>query len=145
MESIFSVKDFEDFCRNKTVSTGIQEIIKILRPDLVESISDEKKINSKVLNEINIKRENISKELGDLHEKQRTEGLSDNDKYKLREKISELTDISNELYRSSRPYDKDLTQIELDFLNSIGAEKTSSRYIVRNIFTEVFGKRFLSL
>ncbi len=144
MESVFSVKDYEEFRSKKTIATGVQEIIKILKPELIDSISDEKKFNSDALNEIDVKRANISKELDELYEKQRIQGLSDEAKNKLKDQVIQLNIIDGELYRSSRPYDKDLTRIELDFLDSIGAKRTSLSYVSRNIFTEVFGKRFVN-
>jgi hypothetical protein len=144
MEDIFSVKDFEEFRSKKTIATGVQEIIKILRPDLVESISDEKKVNLDTLNEINVKRKNITKELDELYEKQRAEKLSDYDADKITEKVIALNMILMPLDRNVRAYDKDLTQIELAFLDSIGAKRTSASYVSRNIFTEVFGKRFVN-
>jgi hypothetical protein len=147
MESVFSVEDFQNFCRNKTINTGIQEIIKILKPELIEDIEDEtaQKIKDK---------EYLSSKVSELSVE--IEALEKN--------FKESNDVTNKLYASQKEVDIDskknslrnyrnelysidvngLTNIEAEFIKSLGFSRQGSNYVTRQIFTEVFSKRFLN-
>jgi hypothetical protein len=142
MESVFSVKDFEDFRSQKTIGTGIREIIKILKPELIENIEDEtaQKIKDK---------EYFQSKVDELALK--IEALEKN--------FNENTDIGTQkevdiinIKNSSRNYRNELynidvnalTDIEAEFVKSLGFSRQGSNYVAKQLFTEVFGKRFVN-
>lgn len=142
MESVFSVQDYEEFRSKKTIGTGINEIIKILKPELIEDIEDEtaqkikdKKYFQSKVDELALKIESLEKDFNE-------------DTDVGTQKEVDINNIKNESrnYRSQL-YDIDvygLTNIEKEFIKSLGYSRQGSNWVTRQIFTEVFGKKFVN-
>jgi hypothetical protein len=147
MESVFSVEDYEEFRSQKTIGTGIREIIKILRPEIIEDIEDETAQKIKDKEYFQSKVDELSLEIEALEKS-----------------FNESTEVTNKLYASQKEVDIDskknslrnyrnqlynidihaLTNIEEEFIKSLGFSRQGSNWVTRQMFSEIFGKRFVN-
>lgn len=142
MEGVFSVKDFEEFRSKKTIGTGIREIIKILKPELIENIEDETAQKIKDKEYFSLKVSELALEIEALEK-----DFNENTDIGTQKEV-DIINIKN----SSRNYRNelynidvnDLTDIEAEFVKSLGFSRQGSNYVAKQLFTEVFGKRFVN-
>lgn len=155
MQKITSVKEFGDFCHSKTVSIGITEILRILKPELIEESDGIRESNKIKLEEIEDEMREIDNKKNDELKKikashpELVSSMGDFRFYEVpeidRAEYNKYENLWDELRKEKYLYNNELTSIEHKFLESLGIKSSSGSYwINRQIFEEVFGKRFVN-
>lgn len=138
---ITSVKDFEVYAKNIMPNT-LHDVIKMLQPDLVEQIEDERKQKTKDKQYFETKISELAGEIKRLEESYNEETDAGTQKAVDYQKMK---DDSWALRKEANKINiHEITDIEENFIRSIGYQPQGTYWLGRTILEDVIGKRFVN-